>query len=54
MISSFSVSSHGDRPSESISLSFTKVLTSFRPQDAEGKSGNPEHLTYDVAAAKVV
>ena len=54
MISGYSLSSGGDRPSESISLNFTKIESKFVPEDAEGKAGSPETVKYDLALAKVV
>jgi type VI secretion system secreted protein Hcp len=54
MISGFSLSSGGDRPSESLSLNFTKVECKFVPEDATGKAGSPETVKYDLALAKVV
>jgi type VI secretion system secreted protein Hcp len=54
MISGYSLSSGGDRPSESISLNFTKVEYKFIPQKAEGAAGSPETVAYDIGTAKVV
>ena len=53
MISGYSLSSGGDRPSESISLSFTKVKMSVTTMKPDGTTGDPSHLTYDIGAAKV-
>jgi len=54
MISGFSTSSGGDRPSESISLNFTKVETKMTPMNPDGAPGSPVSVTYDLALAKVV
>jgi type VI secretion system secreted protein Hcp len=54
MISGYSISSGGDRPSESLSLNFTKVECKHIPGGADVKAGAPEAVTYDLAAAKVV
>ena len=52
LISSYSVSSGGDRPSESISLSFTKVQFIFNSQSIDGTI-TPSQLTYDLTSARV-
>jgi type VI secretion system secreted protein Hcp len=54
MISGYSISSGGDRPSESLSLNFTKVELKSTPSDAAGATGSPETVTYDLALAKVI
>jgi type VI secretion system secreted protein Hcp len=54
MISGYSISSGGDRPSESISLNFTKVEVKNIPLGAAGESKDPVTVTYDLATAKVV
>jgi type VI secretion system secreted protein Hcp len=54
MISGFSMSSGGDRPSESLSLNFTKVEVKATQADATGKAGTPSNVTYDLGQAKVV
>ena len=54
MISGFSVSSGGDRPSESVSLNFTKVEFKNTGMGAANETGTPETVTYDLATAKVV
>jgi len=54
MISGWSTSSGGDRPSESISLNFTKIQVDPTTIDATGKIGNANPVTYDVGLAKVV
>jgi type VI secretion system secreted protein Hcp len=54
MISGYSISSGGDRPSESISLNFTKIECKNTPMGAAGESESPVTVTYDLATAKVV
>ncbi len=54
MISSYSISSGGDRPTESLSLNFTKIEVKVTPMGAEGSGESPETVTYDLGAAKVV
>jgi type VI secretion system secreted protein Hcp len=54
MISGYSVSSGGDRPTESLSLNFTKVEFKNTNMGAAGDTGSPDSVTYDLAAAKVV
>ena len=54
MISGYSVSSGGDRPSESISLSFTKMTMKFTPYDKNGKPTSPLPAGYDMATGSKV
>ncbi|MDB5306042.1 MAG: hypothetical protein JWO38_244 [Gemmataceae bacterium] len=54
MISGYSISSGGDRPSESLSLNFTKIEVKNTPLGAAGETGSPTTVTYDLATAKVV
>ncbi|HEV3436943.1 MAG TPA: type VI secretion system tube protein Hcp [Gemmata sp.] len=54
MISGYSISSGGDRPNESISLNFTKVLVTGTQMDATGSGQSPSSVTYDIGQAKVV
>jgi type VI secretion system secreted protein Hcp len=54
MISGYSLSSGGDRPSESLSLNFTKVEFKDTALDATNAEASPEAVTYDLALAKVV
>jgi type VI secretion system secreted protein Hcp len=51
MISSYSASSGGDRPSESFSLNFTKIEYKYTPFDDKHKAGTPMPVTYDVTTA---
>lgn len=52
LISGYSVTSGGDRPSESLSINFTKVEYSMTELDAANKTGTPVRVTYDLATAK--
>lgn|SRR5208283_74986 len=54
IISGWSTSSGGDRPSESISLNFTKVQVDPTTIDATGNISNANPVTYDISTAKVV
>lgn len=52
LISSYSVSTSGDRPTESISISFTKLELKFTPYDDKNKAGTPTTVSYDLATTK--
>jgi type VI secretion system secreted protein Hcp len=52
MISGYSVSSGGDRPSESITINFTKIEYKYTPYDDQHKAGTPVPVTYDLASAQ--
>ena len=54
MISGYSVSSGGDRPSESLSLNFTKVIFNYSAMDAKNAKGETPKTGWDVATAKAV
>ena len=54
LISGYSVSSGGDNPSESLSLSFTKIAFMFTPTNPDGTPGTPVQTTYDITLGKVV
>lgn len=54
MISGYSVSSGGDRPSESISLSFTKLIMKYTPYDDKNKKGTPVSAGYDLTTGKKI
>lgn len=41
LVSSYSVSSGGDNPTESIAISFTKITFKFTPQNPDGSVGTP-------------
>jgi len=48
MLSGWSISSGGDRPTESLSLNFTKIETKIIPQNADGTPGTAYPVTYDL------
>lgn len=52
-LSGYSISSGGDRPTESISLNFTKVVWSFTAKDAK-VGGSPEKVGWDLTTQKKV
>lgn len=52
LISSYSTSSGGERPSESMSISFTKIQYKLTPYDAKHKAGTPVTVSYDLATTK--
>ncbi|HVZ09613.1 Hcp family type VI secretion system effector [Rhodopila sp.] len=54
MISGYSISSGGDRPSESLSLNFVKMKCIPQKADKDGKMTAADTVTYDLAQAKVV
>jgi type VI secretion system secreted protein Hcp len=54
MVSGYSLSSGGDRPSESVSLNFTKVEFKNTGMGAAAETGSPDSISYDLALAKVV
>lgn len=54
MISGYSLSSGGDKPSESVSLNFTKIEFKNFPMDSTGKVGAADPVGYDLALAKKV
>jgi type VI secretion system secreted protein Hcp len=54
LISGWSTSSGGDRPSESISLNFTKIEVDPTTIDATGAISNASPVTYDIGQAKIV
>jgi len=54
LISGYSLSSGGDRPTESISINFTKVEFKNIAMKDKNDTGDPDTVTYDVAQAKVV
>ena len=53
LISGYSVSSGGDRPTESLSLNFTQIKYTYFTQNADGTT-TPISTTYDLAKAKTV
>lgn len=54
MISGWSTSSGGDRPSESLSLNFTKFELNPLKVDAAGTISNADAVTYDIGLGKIV
>ncbi len=52
LISGYSVSTGGDRPTESVSINFTKIEFKFLPYDDKNKAGTPVTVSYDLATAK--
>ena len=54
LISGYSVSSGGDRPSESVSLNFTKVQIKFTEGDAAASEANPVVAGFDIATGKPI
>jgi type VI secretion system secreted protein Hcp len=54
MVSGYSISSGGDRPSESLALNFTKVEFKNIGMTDVNATGQPDSVTYDMAQAKVV
>ena len=54
MISGYSVSSGGDRPSESITFNFTKIEQKYTPYDDQHEKGNPVTSGYDLTEGKKV
>ena len=54
LVSGYSVSSGGDRPSESVSISFTKFLMKYIPLESNNEAGSPVTKGYDLATTKAV
>jgi type VI secretion system secreted protein Hcp len=52
LISSYSMSSSGDRPTESLTISFTKIQFKYTPYDDKHKAGDPITVSYDVSSTK--
>jgi type VI secretion system secreted protein Hcp len=53
LISGYSVSSGGDRPTESLSLNFTKIEFKADSYDATNKTKQPSSTFYDIALGKL-
>jgi type VI secretion system secreted protein Hcp len=51
MISGYSLSSGGDRPTESLSLNFTKIMYTTKPTGLDAKTTSPEAATFDIGTA---
>lgn len=49
LLTSFSMSSGGDVPSESISISYAHIEVSFTSRDAKGGVSGPVRVAYDLA-----
>jgi type VI secretion system secreted protein Hcp len=54
LISGYSLSSGGDRPSESISINFVKVVVDVTLADADNKDGTPDKVGWDLGLSKKV
>ncbi|MCB1791760.1 MAG: type VI secretion system tube protein Hcp [Gammaproteobacteria bacterium] len=54
LVSSYSVSSAGDRPTESLSFNCTKLIMKYIPFDNKHNPGSPIPAGYDISAAKKV
>ena len=54
LISGYSVSSGGDKPTESLSFNFTKIEMKYIPYDNEHNAGSPIPSGYDVSLGKKV
>lgn len=54
LVSGYSVSSGGDRPTESVSLNFTKIIMNYTPMKDKNETGDPIKVGYDLAKAKSV
>jgi type VI secretion system secreted protein Hcp len=52
MISGFSMSSGGDRPTESLSLNFTKIESNFTPMGEANAEKSTDRAKYDLATGK--
>ncbi|MBU8543837.1 MULTISPECIES: Hcp family type VI secretion system effector [Roseomonadaceae] len=52
LISGYSISSGGDRPSESLSFNFTKFDSEYIKVDDKFKSTTTGHVIYDISNAK--
>lgn len=53
MISGYSLSSGGDRPTESLSFNFVKIEVKFTPMKPDGSKGSPFPVTYDLGLQKL-
>lgn len=54
LISGFSSSSGGDKPSESLSFNFTKIQLKYTPYDKDRNPGSPIPAGYDITTGKKV
>jgi len=53
LISGYSLSSGGDRPSESLSINFTKIDSEYLDIDDKFASKTTGHVIYDIAESKL-
>jgi type VI secretion system secreted protein Hcp len=53
LISGYSISSGGDRPSESLSLNFTKIDREYLNIDDKFATKTTGHVVFDIAASKL-
>jgi len=51
MVSGYSVSSGGDRPTESISINFTKITYGFTGMNDKNEAADTPKVSYDIATA---
>lgn len=49
LLSGYSVSTGGSIPSETVTLSYSKITTSFTSTDKGNKAGQPARVVYDLA-----
>jgi len=49
LLSGYSVSTGGDVPAETVTLSYSKITTSFTSTDKSNKAGQPARVVYDLA-----
>ncbi len=54
VVSSYSVSSGGERPTESFALNFTKIVTKYIPWKEDHAKDSPHPAGYDLTLAKKV
>lgn len=52
LVSGYSISTGGDRPSESLTLNFTKIDSEYLKVDDQFKPTTTGHVIYDIALAK--
>ena len=52
MISSWNIASGGDNPTVAMTIAYTKLQQKNMERDAANKSGKPQAVMYDLAAAK--
>lgn len=49
LLSGYSISTGGGVPSETVTLSYSKITTSFTSADKSNKAGQPARVVYDLA-----